>query len=268
MSDEPLTAFRRSVDQGVVRLERPLAALIATGIVGGLDVSVGVFALLVVDTRTRQPLLGAIAFGIGFMALTLANSELFTENFLVPVTSVVAKDAPWWSLARLWIGTAIFNLVGGWVSMGLVVVATPGVAGTARQLASHSASLGVGTRSFASAMLGGAAITMMTWMERATESVPAKLLAAWATAFVVAAGPLQHAIVVSIEMFAALHVGANFGYATWARVLGWDSLGNLVGGLGLVTVLRLVQVGRSELEHERARPKEEAREESPEASDG
>jgi formate/nitrite transporter FocA (FNT family) len=259
MSDEPVTAFRRSVDQGVVRLERPLPALLATGTVGGLDVGIGVFALLVVDHDSHQPLLGALAFGIGFMALTLANSELFTENFLVPVTTVVAKDAPWW-LPRLWIGTAAFNLIGGWISTGLVMLAIPGLADTARHLADHSMHLGTGKTAFASAMLGGAAITLMTWMERATESVPAKLIAAWSMAFVVAAGPLQHAIVISIEAFAALHAGADFGYLTWLGALGWAALGNLAGGLGLVTVLRLVQVGRTELERERDRPKEQARE--------
>jgi formate/nitrite transporter FocA (FNT family) len=52
-------------------------------------------------------------------------------------------------------------------------------------------------------------------------------------------------------MFAALHAGAPFGYGDWLRVLAWASLGNLVGGVGLVTMLRLVQVGRGTVENER-----------------
>ncbi len=95
----------------------------------------------------------------------------------------------------------------------------------------------------------------MTWMERSTSSVPAKLLSAWSVAFVLAAAPLQHTVVMSIEAFAALHAGAAFGYADWLRALGWAALGNALGGLGLVTVLRLVQVGGAELQRERARPK-------------
>jgi formate/nitrite transporter FocA (FNT family) len=83
-------------------LERPLSSLIATGLVGGLDVGIGVMALLMVEARTGNRLLGALAFGIGFLALTLANSELFTENFLVPIMAVVAKDAKWPAVARLW----------------------------------------------------------------------------------------------------------------------------------------------------------------------
>jgi hypothetical protein len=44
--------------------------------------------------------------------------------------------------------------------------------------------------------------------------------------------------------------------ATWTgwAYFAWASLRNLVGGVGLVTVLRLVQVGRAKLEEEARRP--------------
>jgi hypothetical protein len=100
-------------------------------------------------------------------------------------------------------------------------------------------------------MLAGVVMTLMTWMERSTESVPAKIVAALGAGFLLGAGPLNHAIVGSLEMFAALQVGAPFGYLDWLGVLGWAALGNLVGGLGLVTLLRLVQVGPELIEDER-----------------
>src|SRR5947209_17448758 len=105
-------AFDRSVEEGKERLERSLPSLVATGMVGGLDVGVGVFAMFIVHHATGNQLLGALAFGIGFLCLTLARSELFTENFLVPSNAVVAGEARWWSVPRLWVGTAAFNLVG------------------------------------------------------------------------------------------------------------------------------------------------------------
>jgi len=88
----------------------------------------------------------------------------------------------------------------------------------------------------------------MTWMERATESVPAKIAAAFAAAFLLVAGTLDHAIVVSLLMFAALHAGAPFGYLHWLGVAGLATVGNMIGGLGFVTVLRLVQVGHDRIE--------------------
>ena len=54
-------------------------------------------------------------------------------------------------------------------------------------------------------------------------------------------------------MFAALHTGrAPFGYLDWLGALGWSTLGNLVGGVGLVAFLRLARVpGR--VAHERTK---------------
>jgi formate/nitrite transporter FocA (FNT family) len=254
-----LRTLERSVDDGQRRLGRTWPALVATGTVGGIDVGIGVLALLVVRAETGSALLGALAFGVGFIALTLAQSELFTENFLVPVTTVVARDASVGSLLRLWWVTALANLAGGWIVMALVIGGLPELHATAVRVGSHYPQLGIGWTAFASGVLGGAVITLMTWMERGTRSVPAKLVAAIAVAFVLAAPPLDHAVVGSLEMFGALQVGAPFGYADWAGEAAWAALANLVGGLGLVTMLRLVQVGSGALAAERRRSPHEPR---------
>ena len=116
-------AFDRLVSEGSDRLARPLPSLVATGFLGGIDIGVGVLAFLVVDEKTGQPLLGALAFTIGFIALLMARSELFTENFLVPVTARVAGHGSWSQLVRLWLVTLAANLAGGFlmapVSRGL-----------------------------------------------------------------------------------------------------------------------------------------------------
>jgi formate/nitrite transporter FocA (FNT family) len=244
-------ALHRAVSEGERRLGRSWPELLATGAVGGIDVSVGILALVLVEHETGSRLLGALAFGIGFIALTLANSELFTENFLVPVMTVAAKRASAWTVARLWAGTIVTNIIGGWVMVGIVVLAQPDLRDTARQIGEHAASAGFGWTAFASAMLGGAIITLMTWMERSTDSVPAKLVAAVSCAFLLAGARLQHAIVISLEMFAALQAGASFSYLHWLAAFGFAAAGNILGGLGLVTVLRLVQVGSESLEQER-----------------
>jgi formate-nitrite transporter family protein len=95
-------------------------------------------------------------------------------------------------------------------------------------------------------------ITLMTWMERATESVPAKLAAAVSAAFLLVAATLNHAIVVSLLMFAALHAGAPFGYLRWLSAAAVAAVGNIAGGVGLVTMLRLVQVGQERIQEARS----------------
>lgn len=253
--DEELQAtFRRSVDDGSRRLGRSWPNLCATGLIGGVDLGIGVLALLVVESATGSRILGALAFSIGFIALTLGRSELFTENFLVPVTAVVARRASVGALLRLWLGTVVMNLAGGWLVAGLIMGALPRLHETAIEAASFYPDLGYGWTSFALGMLGGAAITLLTWMEQGSDSEFGKIVAAVSIGFLLAAVPLNHVIVGSVEMFAALQVGASFGYATWAATAGWAGLANLVGGLLLVTVLRLVQVGGGEISEARPEP--------------
>ncbi|MDP8928105.1 MAG: formate/nitrite transporter family protein, partial [Actinomycetota bacterium] len=132
----------------------------ATGTVGGLDLGLGILGLLIVRHATGSRQLGALAFSIGFIALVLAKSELFTENFLVPVTAVVARNASWWSVGRLWAGTAATNLAGGWLMMGIVIGAVPRLRETAVQEVSiHFIELGIGWTSFSSAVLAGTIMT-------------------------------------------------------------------------------------------------------------
>ncbi len=136
--------------------------------------------------------------------------------------------------------------------MAIVMSAVPKLEPTALKLAAHYTEPGLGWESFAASILGGAIIRLMTWMEQGTDSIPARLLAAISAAFLLAAGSLFHAIVVSLVMFAALQAGAPFGYLEWLGVFAWAVIGNIVGGLGLITTLRLVQVGKGQLDEERS----------------
>lgn len=253
MSIDVQETFQSTLEEGHGRLERTWPSLLSTGTVGGIDVGMGVLALLLVQQATGSETASAIAFSIGFLFLTLANSELFTENFLVPISAIVVHRSSVLSLIRLWAGTLVMNLIGGWIITGLVILAVPQLRSTAVTLGSHFVQQGTGLTAFASALLGGAIITLMTWMQHGTDSVPGKLTAAVAAAFLLAAGHLNHAIVMSLEVFTAIHAGASFGYGTWLPMLGWASLGNIIGGIGFVTILRLIQVGTKGIKQERSR---------------
>jgi formate/nitrite transporter FocA (FNT family) len=236
-------AFDRLVDEGHTRLDRPLLPLLATGFLGGVDVAVGVLAYLVVETETENRLLAALAFTIGFVALLLAKSELFTENFLVPVISVVAKVGTLSQLVRLWAVTLGANLVAGFAMSGLIVVAMPDVHDAAVKAGSHYAHLGVSWRSFFLAVLAGAVITLLTRMQHATEALGPQIVAAVMMSFVLVGAQLFHSVLDSILMFCGLLTGkADYGWLDWLGALGWSAFGNLLGGLVLVTSARLLRV--------------------------
>ncbi len=242
------------VDEGRRRMSRPWWPLLSTGAVGGIDVGTGVLALLLVEGATHDKLLAGLAFSIGFVALTLARSELFTEDFLIPVSTVIARQARLRMLGRLWAGTLVGNLAGGWVFTWFIIRGYPGLQRSAIEAGYHYVQLGYGLRAFCLAVLGGAVITLMTWMQHSTSSQATKVIPAVTAGFLLGGGQLNHAIVNSLLMFAALHTGhAPFGYLAWAETAGWAALGNLVGGVGLVTLLRLLQAPHKIVE-ERANP--------------
>lgn len=235
--------YDRLVSEGHERLDRPLLPLLSTGVLGGIDVGVGVLSYLVVQAETGNHLLASLAFTVGFVALVMASSELFTENFLVPVMSVVAKVGTVAQLVRLWAVTLVANLVGGFVMVGIMVVALPSVHAAAVEAGSHYAHLGVSWRSFFLAVLAGVVITLLTRMQQATESLGVRLVPAVLMSFVLVGAELFHSVLDSIFMFAGLLTGkADYSYLDWLGALGWSAFGNLVGGLVLVTGIRLLRV--------------------------
>lgn len=236
-------AYDRLLSEAGERLGRPLLPLVATGLLGGVDVGVGVLAYLLVEAGTGNEFLAALAFSVGFVALLLAHSELFTENFLVPVIGVVAKVASFGQLIRLWGVTLVGNLVAGLLMMLMVVVAEPQVQESAVKAGSHFAHLGVSWRSFFLAVLAGAVMTLLTRMQHSTEELSPKIVAAVMMAFVLVAGELFHSILDSLLMFAGILTGdADYNFLDWLGAFGWAAFGNLLGGLVLVTSIRLLRV--------------------------
>jgi formate/nitrite transporter FocA (FNT family) len=246
-------AFDRIVEEGAPRMRRGWPELLSTGVVAGIEVSLGVLGLLAVEDATGSSLLGGLAFSFGFIALLLGHSELFTEGFLLPVTVVAAGEATLWQLIRLWVGTAVANLAGGWLLTLIAMETYPNLHKTAITAGAFFIDSGITTRSLCSAILAGATITLMTRMTNGTDSMPARLIAVIAAAFLLAGLKMSHSILESLLIFSSLHAGAtSFGYADWAGWFAWTVLGNVIGGVGLVTLLRLVRSRRMVLRHREA----------------
>jgi formate/nitrite transporter FocA (FNT family) len=242
MEDALEESFTRQVLEGTQRLSRSWREVLITGFVGGTEVAIGVLAFLAVLHDTGSHLLAGIAFSAGFIALLLGRSELFTEGFLVPVVTVAAKRATLPQLGKLWSGTLVANLVGGWLIMWLIVLAFPAFHADLVESGTHFATAPVNGETIALSILGGATMTLLTRMQHGTDDMVAKIVAAVAAAFLLAGTQMFHSILDSLLIFGAIHTGdASFGYAEWGKFLLLAVLGNMAGGLGLVTVLRLLR---------------------------
>ncbi|OBG74951.1 MULTISPECIES: formate/nitrite transporter family protein [unclassified Mycobacterium] len=252
IEDELEDAFTRMLTEGTQRLHRSWRGVLVTGFFGGTEVALGVLAYLAVLDATHQPLLAGLAFSIGFLALLLGRSELFTEGFIIPVVTVAAKRASAAQLLKLWGGTMFANLVGGWVIMSLIATGFPQLHAQMIESGTHFATAPLSWQSMSLAVLGGMVITLMTRMQHGTDSVPAKIAAAVAAAFLLAGLRLFHSILDSLLIFGALATGkAPFGYLDWLGWFGYAVVGNVIGGLLFVTLLRLLR-SKDRLEEERA----------------
>lgn len=91
-------------------------------------------------------------------------------------------------------------------------------------------------------------------MQHATDDLGPKLVA---MPFVLVAAQLFHSVLDSILMFTGLLARqASYTWGDWAQAMAWSALGNLIGGVGLVTSIRLLRVPhraaeeRAESQHE------------------
>ncbi len=254
IEDQLEDAFTRMVHEGTQRLQRSWHGVLVTGFFGGTEVAMGILAYLSVLHDTHNVLVAGVAFSIGFLALLLGRSELFTEGFLVPVASVAAKRASLRQLAKLWGGTLVANLVGGWLIMWLIMTAFPKLHAQAVETAARFATAPLTAQTLSLAVLAGMVITLMTRMQHGTDSVLAKIAAAVAAAFLLAGLQLFHSILDSLLIFGALVTGDSpFGYLDWLYWFSYTVVGNGIGGLVLVSMLRMLRSkDRLALERRRA----------------
>ncbi|MFF5794467.1 formate/nitrite transporter family protein [Paeniglutamicibacter sp. NPDC012692] len=241
VEEEIEESFDRIVEEGAQRLARSWTTMLITGTFGGLEVGVGVMAYLAVMHQTQNHLLAGLAFGIGMVALLLAKSELFTEGFLVPITAVAAKEASVSQLLKLWGATLVMNLVGGWIFMWIVVQAFPDWKPELEDAALYFVEAGFTWQSVCLAVLAGSTITLMTRMQHGTDSDVAKMAVAVADGFILVGLQLFHSVLDSLLIFGAIHAGVQIDYMDWLGWFGYTVLFNMVGGLLLVTALRLVR---------------------------
>lgn len=250
VEEEIEESFDRTVDEGAQRLHRTFPDVLITGLFGGFEIGIGVMAYLAVLHATENHLLAGVAFSAGLIALLLAKSELFTEGFLVPLAAVAAKQASIGQLGKLWGGTLLANLVGGWLFMALVMTAFPQWTETVTTSAEHYVDAGLSWQTICLALLGGSTITLMTRMQHGTDEISGKLAAAVVGGFLLSGLQLFHSILDSLLIFGAIQSGAPISYLDW---LGWFSytvVFNIIGGVLLVTALRLVR-DRKLVEQER-----------------
>jgi formate/nitrite transporter FocA (FNT family) len=252
LDHEPQQIAERAADVGEHRLDRSRLDVLITGVIGGVEVSLGGLAAMAVvgalhEAVPGMPLYarlaaGGLVFPVGFLFVIMGRSELFTENFLIPVVAVLGRERSVVSLLRIWTMSWAGNVLGCAAIAALLsvphAIGDPIVAGYRDYTAYKLAVPGAGT--FVSAILAGLVMTVLTWLMVAIRHPVAKCFAIFAAGYVIFATNVSHAIVGTAILSAGFfHDGHTVGdVAGW---LGIATAGNLVGGIGFVTFFRVAQ---------------------------
>jgi formate/nitrite transporter FocA (FNT family) len=249
---DPAEIWESGLDEGERRLTRGWTGLAATGFAGGVEVFVSILLLAVCAGALREVapeavahVIASLAFGVGFVFITLGRAELFTENFLIPVGAVWSGRAGLGALVRMWVITLVFNLVG--LALFAAMCSVTGVLEPSALRSAGTMADTLGDRSALAALLSaiaaGTVMTLFTWIVAAAESGSARVLASLIVGFVLAAPSLNHAIVGFGEMIFGLFAGTSHAtVGDLVRNVAIAIAGNTIGGVGLVFGTRLAQV--------------------------
>jgi formate-nitrite transporter family protein len=252
LAHEPIEIEERAEDLGSERLDRSALEILLTAVIGGGEVSLGVLASMAVLGAVKEvaPLvdlyvalaLAGLVFPIGFVFVILGRSELFTENFLIPVVSTMKTERGARPLAKLWTISWLGNMLGCLGTAALL--AFPEALGTPirdgyAMYTDYKLGLPL-SGVFVSALLAGGVMTTLTWSLVSVEHTVGRILVIGAGGYVLMAANLSHSIVSASALLV--------GFASTTHTLGEvvifvlvATCGNLVGGVGLVTLFRFAQ---------------------------
>lgn len=237
------------VEDGQEELKRASAGLAISGFAAGLNISFGAVALGVVGALTggTAGLVAMLFYPIGFLIVILGRSQLFTENTVTPVTVVLTRLSSLPNMLRLWVVVFVFNIFGTALFAATVVygeVLPPSAFGvlfdeTAVKLEHGFWSTGI------RAVFGGWLVALIAWLVASSRDTISQVFFIYVLAFLIPAAGLTHCIAGSSEVLVSVFAGEISFSEYLGEFLLPTTLGNIVGGVVLVTLLNYGQVAGS-----------------------
>ena len=256
---EPESSTRRTAheiydkvkENARAELDRSPHALAFSGAAGGF--AMGLTALAVASTHSvlgsspAADFAALLFYPAGFIAVIIGRFQLFTENTLYPVVLVLTERRHVFETLRLWGIVLFFNVIGA-LLFALLVGLTSSVQPKTQE---EMVKLGLGmvasspAQIFWSGIIGGWIIALVAWLVSASHWTIGQVAVTWLLCYIVGAGHFAHCIATSGEILVAAVRGATSvgSYAEW---LGLAVIGNVIGGVTLVSIMNWGQVHAGE----------------------
>jgi Zn-dependent protease len=94
---------------------------------------------------------------------------------------------------------------------------------------------------FASAIVGGALVSLLSFLLQSASTVGSRIAMAYLVGVLLALGPFDHVIVTALHVVFGMFAGAPIGYGALTETILVVTAGNVVGGIGLVTLTHVAQ---------------------------
>jgi formate/nitrite transporter FocA (FNT family) len=233
------------IEDGREELERASLGLAFSGFAAGLNISFGMVALAIVASLTGGVGLAAyFAYPLGFLIVILGRAQLFTENTVTPVTVVLMGEKGIWNMLRFWAVVFVSNMVGTALFAAVLVYGQVLESGPFELLLGYAGEkLGYGWwTTFLKAIFGGWVVAIAAWLVAASRDTISQAFFVYALTFLIPAAGLVHCVAGAAEGMTAVFAGrVPFSEFLFAFLLP-TTLGNIVGGVVLVTLLNYGQV--------------------------
>jgi formate/nitrite transporter FocA (FNT family) len=249
--------LRHEMDDALREFDRPRSGLLMSGLSAGLDIGFGPLLMAVYLTLgptdpggpTSRLVLAGL-YSIGFLAVVIGRSELFTEHTTMAVLPVLAGDATFRQLLEVWSLVWVGNLAGvlgfsaliSFFGPELGIVEPAALEEVASVLTGHSWWV-----IFVSAVLAGWMMGLLTWLVGAAKETISQILIVVIIAGAIGFVGLHHSIAGSVEVLFGVFTGSS-GLEFFFVFLVWATIGNAVGGSVFVALLKYAHVVRSEPE--------------------
>lgn len=247
----PGEVFRRAADEGKRLLDQSLLEQVATGFIAGFTIIFGLIALAITHAMAEPQfgemarVLSALAFAPGVVFLVVGRAELFTENFFDPTATAFERRERGIVLRilRLWAVTFVLNLIGGGLFALIIAVRgvlPPGAPDALTTIAGEIVAR-ADLAAFMSAVIGGALVALLSFLLQAVDHGGSRIAVAYFVGFLLALGPFDHVVVTVLHVFLGMLFGAAIDAGELGRIMLIATAGNLVGGVGLVTLSHVAQ---------------------------
>jgi formate/nitrite transporter FocA (FNT family) len=262
VSNAPKTAteiFKEQVRTGMEEHRRSPAGLFISALAAGLEVgftlflSVIVYSLFVGDVSEQaMHVLLALSYPIGFIFVVIGRSELFTEHTTLAVIPVLNGSTTIVSLLKLWGIIFLGNILGGYLMAFILtklgpemkIISESSFEVLAYKMTKHSNMVILG-----SSVLAGWLMGQLSWLVTSSQETISRITMVILVTSLIGLGGLHHSIVGSIEVFSGVLLGST-SISEYLRFQWWTTLGNIIGGVFFVSLVKFSTIWLSEKNEE------------------